>query len=258
MNTNEYTEGNNQQIVEGPVGATNSNRTELLPQAQITNPLTPPSEQIESDSGQLIEAFFAGYCDPGGNAAFGSIVRVDGKVVYSNSGYCGDGPNMSPHLAAYYGALDVLTQALKHHGTISLQGNDRMVVMQLGPDLTFGDKRYKAKEGLYLPYYRKAIRLVDRHRDRIIFHWVPWKQNLQCNELAKSALSERHVEGGIASARRGRPKPAWQGCDHKPWGGAFSSRHIRKNRKQKGKKSSSRRWHKSKGATDINQKGGQC
>lgn len=257
MNTNEYTERNNQQIVEGPVGVKNSNHTELLPQAQIANPLTPSSKQIEVDCKQSIEAFFAGYCDPGGNAAFGSIVRVDSKVVYSNSGYCGDGPNMSPHLAAYCGALDALTQAVKHRGTISLQGNDRMVIMQLGPDVTFGDKRYKAKDGLYLPHYKKAIKLVNQHRDRMLFHWVPWQQNLQCNELAKSALSERHVKLGIESGVKGRPKPAWQGCDHEPWGGAFPNRHSRKNKNQKGRTSNLRRSHKRKVATDINQKGGK-
>ena len=65
-----------------------------------------------------IEAYFAGDFrrqKPGGHAGFGALIRVNGKVVYSNSGYCGHGPSISTNLGAYWGAVDAVTEALKYN-----------------------------------------------------------------------------------------------------------------------------------------------
>ena len=143
-------------------------------------------------SNTKVEALFSGYCDPNGQAAFGSMVRVAGEVVHRNSGYCGYGPKMSLNVAEYSGALDTLTEAVKYKGTFILQGNSRMVIMQLGPDLTYGLERLKAKDGLYLPHYRKAVRIVNEHRERMLFHWIPVHRNAECHNLSKRAVLDRY------------------------------------------------------------------
>ena len=230
-----------------------SSQASVSPESQITLAPSLPAQPDTSQSNKqipagntehgkrpLIEAVFDGACEPtnpGGHASYGALVRVNGQVVYSNSGYVGYGSGMSNNVAEYCGAIDALTEAVKHKGTITLIGDSRLVMMQLGPDLTCGKRRWKAKSGLYLPYYKKAIALVNQHRGRIRFQWVPREDNTDCDELSKKALLERGVKvcirpkGKIAIGRKGKKaKPA----------------------------KSARRWRKRKGATDFNKNGGKC
>jgi ribonuclease HI len=146
-----------------------------------------------------IEAVFDGACEPrnpGGHAAFGSLVKVNGEAVYRNSGYCGFGPQMSNNVAEYSGALDALMVAVKYEGIITLRGDSKLVIMQLGPDSSrrFGRSRWKIHGGLYVPFYKQAIALVDEHRDRMRFQWVPREQNSDCDELSKQVLLDRGVK----------------------------------------------------------------
>lgn len=77
--------------------------------------------------------------------SYGSIVRVNGEVVYEYSGYIGHGPSMSCNVAEYCGAIDALTEAVKHKGIITLIGDSKLVLMQLGPDPKWGRMRPKGK-----------------------------------------------------------------------------------------------------------------
>jgi ribonuclease HI len=198
----------------------------------------PTSEQTcEQCDVPLIEAAFDGACEPmnpGGHASYGSIVRVNGQVVYSKSGYCGHGPKMSCNAAEYCGAIDSLTEAVRHKGNITLRGDSKLVIMQLGPDPKLGSKRWKAKGGLYLPYYKKAFALVNQYRGRIRFEWVPRKDNAVCDELSKKALHDRGVKL------------------RESWGETIRNKRARKHKKHNQPKS--RRWHKRKGAKDSNKK----
>ena len=145
-----------------------------------------------------IEAVFDGCCEPrnpGGHAAFGSLVRVNGEVVYRNSGYVGHGRQMSNNVAEYAGALDALAHAVQHDGIITLRGDSKLVIMQLGPDRTqpHGDRRWACHGGFYEPYYREALALVNEHRDRMRFKWVPRDENSDCDELSKQILIDMGV-----------------------------------------------------------------
>ena len=142
-----------------------------------------------------IEAVFDGACEPrnpGGHAAWGALVRVNNEVVWRQSGYCGVGPDMSNNVAEYSGALAALTEAIKYDGVITLRGDSRLVIMQLGPDPSCGCK-WKMHGGFYEPYWREAIKIVNEHRYRMKFKWVPRELNSDCDELSKQILIDKGI-----------------------------------------------------------------
>jgi len=146
---------------------------------------------------QMIQADFDGACEPrnpGGHGTYDVVVRVDGEIVYRHGGYCGHGRHMSNNVAEYWGAIHTLTEAVKYDGIITLRGDSRMVIMQLGPDPALGRTRWKARRGLYLAVHKKAIKLVNQHRDRLRFQWIPRCDNEECDLLSKQVLINRGVQ----------------------------------------------------------------
>ena len=119
----------------------------------------------------MIEAWFDGCCEPknpGGHAAWGAAVDVDGVPVYRESGYCGFGKGMSNNVAEYSGFVAALTEAIKHEGEIYIRGDSRLVICHL--DLKACRrlgyyKTWNVNGGAYMPYYLKAKPL-----------WTPSKQ----------------------------------------------------------------------------------
>lgn len=137
----------------------------------------------------MIEAMFDGCCEPrnpGGHAAWGALVKVDGKIVWQDGGYCGVGPAMSNNVAEYSGALAALTEAVKHPGVILLRGDSKLVIMQL-------QGKWKVNGGLYHPFYLKARDVYDREKGRIKLQWVPRDQNEECDVLSKQVLKDMNV-----------------------------------------------------------------
>jgi|ERR1039458_4622513 ribonuclease HI len=160
----------------------------------------------------VIEAVFDGCCEPrnpGGHAAFGSLVCVNGEIVYRNSGYCGFGLGMSNNVAEFSGALDALTEAVKHNGRINLRGDSRLVIMLVGPDSSsrFGNERWESHGGAYVPYYHRCLELVNAHRHRMTFTWVPREKNADCDELSKQILIDRGIKFKIQPLEGGNASP---------------------------------------------------
>ena len=146
-----------------------------------------------------IEAWFDGCCEPrnpGGHAAWGAVVHVDGVSVYRDGGYCGSGPGMSNNVAEYSGFVAALKEALKYDGKIHVRGDSRLVVCHLdvkaARKLGYGGL-WKMNGGLYLPFYREAKALVDQHRGRISLEWIPRDLNEICDVLSKKELLDRGV-----------------------------------------------------------------
>ena len=135
---------------------------------------------------------------------------------------------MSEDVAGYWGAVDAMTEAIKHKGEIIVRGDNEQVIMQLGRDPAISEVR-RRKWGMAHCYY-PAIELADKYRGRLRFECIPPEQNVVCKELCSKVLSGYGI----------RPK-----------------RHARKTSKGKPARSKSRRWRKRKGAADFNKKGGQ-
>lgn len=137
----------------------------------------------------MIEAMFDGCCEPrnpGGHAAWGALVKVDGVTVWQDGGYCGVGHAMSNNVAEYSGALAALTEAAKHPGVILLRGDSKLVIMQL-------QGKWKVNGGLYYPFYLKAKEVYDREKSRLKLQWVPRHQNEECDVLSKKVLKDMNV-----------------------------------------------------------------
>jgi ribonuclease HI len=147
----------------------------------------------------MIEAWFDGCCEPrnpGGHAAWGAAVFVDGVSVYEGNGYCGVGPKMSNNVAEYSGFCAALREALKYPGKIHIRGDSRLVICHLSADaarrLGYAGK-WKMKGGLYKPFYDEAIQLLKGNEDRIKFDWVPRDKNEICDVLSKQVLKDKGV-----------------------------------------------------------------
>lgn len=137
----------------------------------------------------MIEAYFDGCCEPrnpGGHAAWGALVKIEGKIVWQDGGYCGFGPAMSNNVAEYPGAMAALTEAAKYPGVIMLRGDSKLVIMQL-------KGKWKVNGGLYHPFYLKAKEVYDREKGRLKLQWIPRAQNDECDVLSKKVLKDMNV-----------------------------------------------------------------
>jgi len=138
----------------------------------------------------MVEAWFDGCCEPvnpGGYAAWGALVKVDGSVVYADGGYCGTGRKMSNNVAEYAGAEAALLEAEKHSGKVILRGDSKLVIMQLS-------KRWGVRGGLYVPFYEKAVLVASRLKPRLRMEWIPRRFNGECDKLSKGVLKEMNIK----------------------------------------------------------------
>lgn len=137
----------------------------------------------------LIEGWFDGCCEPknpGGHAAWGAMLRLDGVTVYAEGGYCGYGSKMSNNVAEYSAALAVMCEAEKYEGLIFLRGDSKLVIMQL-------QRKWKINGGLYYPFYLQAKEVYGRIKERTKLEWIPRDNNDECDYLSKQVLKDRGV-----------------------------------------------------------------
>ena len=138
----------------------------------------------------MIEAWFDGCCEPknpGGHAAWGAAVDVDGVSVYRKGGYCGSGPSMSNNVAEYCAFINVAQECMKHSGVIEIRGDSKLVVMQL-------NGKWRTHGGLYMPFYQEAKQYWLKIRDRSRLTWIPREQNDICDVLSKQVLKDRGIK----------------------------------------------------------------
>jgi ribonuclease HI len=138
----------------------------------------------------MVEGWFDGCCEPtnpGGHAAWGAVVQVDGKSVFRKGGYCGFGPKMSNNVAEYSAFCAVAQECLKYPGIVLIRGDSKLVVMQIGG-------KWKIHGGLYLPFYQDAKRLWEKLRERAKLQWIPREENSICDVLSKQVLKDLGVE----------------------------------------------------------------
>jgi ribonuclease HI len=134
--------------------------------------------------------------NPGGHAAWGALVRVDGTDVYRDGGYCGVGKGMSNNVAEYSGFLAALTEAVKYPGRLLIRGDSRLVICQLSPEaarvLGYRNK-WKVNGGAYMPFYEKARPMYEANSTRITLRWVSRNENDICDVLSKQVLKDKGV-----------------------------------------------------------------
>ena len=137
----------------------------------------------------MIEAWFDGATEPvnpGGHSAYGVAVKVDGKFVFQKGEYVGHGPKMSNNVAEYAGFIAAVTECLKYPGVVIIRGDSKLVVMQM-------NGKWKAKKGLYIPYYHKAKEIWGKLKSRAKVEWISRDYNDVCDGLSKKVLHDRGI-----------------------------------------------------------------
>lgn len=133
-----------------------------------------------------IRCWFDGACgpeSPGGHAGYGAIVRRDGETLFAEAGYVGHGPTMTCNVAEYAGVIAVLRYLVSHNFLkATIYGDSDLVIKQL-------NRKWKAKRGLYLPYYRKAIELRLKLPD-VELKWIKRDFNEEADALSKEAITK--------------------------------------------------------------------
>ena len=144
----------------------------------------------------LIEAWFDGVCEPtnpGGHAAYGALMRRNGKVFWQVARHVGHGPKISNNVAEYAAVLAILYRLEESQEVreIVIRGDSKLVINQLGG-------RWRARRGLYLPFYRRAKVLTKTIQKscggNLKFEWVPRDQNGECDQLSKQVLRDMGIE----------------------------------------------------------------
>lgn len=141
---------------------------------------------------QKIEVWYDGCCEPvnpGGNAAFGALIKIDGATVWTASRFIGAGQGMSNNVAEYSGMIGVLERLIElglHKENVHVRGDNMMTIQQMAG-------RWRAKKGLYIPYFLKCKAIVAQFR-RITFEWIPRESNAEADELSKQILIDRKVK----------------------------------------------------------------
>lgn len=151
----------------------------------------------------MIEGWFDGCCEPrnpGGHAAFGILVKVDGNTVLSRGEYVDYGPKMSNNVAEFSGFIALIKAIAPLPGPAIVRGDSKLVIYTL-------TGRYKAKQGLYIPYFLNARQAFEPERDRVGLEWIGREENEECDKLSKAVLKERGIRLRIQPGAAG----SWSG-----------------------------------------------
>ena len=138
----------------------------------------------------MIEGYFDGVCEPrnpGGHAAWGALVKIDGNEVMAQGGYCGVGKKMSNNVAEYSAFIAVAEEIAKHPGIAIIRGDSKLVINQLNGE-------WGVNGGLYVPFYERAMKLWTKLRDRTQLMWVPRDENSVCDVLSKQVLKDMGIK----------------------------------------------------------------
>lgn len=155
--------------------------------------------QIKNALGEeMIEAWFDGCCEPknpGGHAAFGVVLKVDGEVHLEHGGYVGSGAGISNNVAEYAG-VNCALKAILALGDLSIEtlqkikiyGDSQLVVNQM-------NGIWKSRGGAYVPYMQKAKELRSQINSmcEVKFIWIPREKNERCDFLSKKVLKDKGI-----------------------------------------------------------------
>jgi len=145
-----------------------------------------------------LKIWIDGACEPvnpGGTATYGVVVKHQGKVLFSDSKVIGEGPAMSNNVAEYSGLIAFLEWYIPLKAGFNtkqrpvIYSDSRLLIKQMS-------KEWRARKGLYLPYYNRARNLIRQNNLDLSFWWVPREQNEEADTLSKEAL----VKAGIQLA----------------------------------------------------------
>jgi len=149
---------------------------------------------------RLIKAYFDGCCEPinpGGTASYGAVVFEGNERIWEKSEIFVPKPgqktvtsnNVAEYLA-FTAILEYLLSCGMAKRPVMIFGDSKLVINQMLPG---NDKAWKIRAGHYVPFAKKARKLVRRFRN-ISGEWIPRDKNNIADELSKRELRKAGVE----------------------------------------------------------------
>ncbi len=130
----------------------------------------------------MIEAWTDGSLSAKGEMGTGCLVRIDGELVVSVSGFLGkNGGIASGNYAEYAAVLDLLEELEElPEGPVLLRADSMLVVRQLSGVWDIGN-------GIYSSMARKVFEKMHSSGRKFTVMWVPRKENTEADRLSKEA-----------------------------------------------------------------------
>jgi ribonuclease HI len=130
--------------------------------------------------------------NPGGHAAWGIRICIDGAEVHSAGGYLGCTKELSNNCAEYAGISAVMryVRAEDLKGILTIRGDSKLVINQLAG-------KWKVNGGYYYPYYLEAKELLKELRGLlggVELIWIPRSENGECDKWSKKVLLDRGIK----------------------------------------------------------------
>lgn len=139
-----------------------------------------------------VVCFFDGCCEPknpGGAMGTGSIVKVDGDIVFSKSSFYSAVPTNTNNISEYIAFGLVLKYILDNNldgDDVTIMGDSQLVVNQMGGS-------WSIKEGAYKKYAFRCKELLKLFKKKPTIFWIKRDQNEEADQLSKSELSVHDV-----------------------------------------------------------------
>lgn len=140
-----------------------------------------------------LRVWIDGACEPinpGGTASYGVIVKHGGEVLFSKGEVVSHGPEMSNNVGEYSGLIAFLNWYIATMKALASRQLTKRPVIYSDSRLLINQmtRSWRAKRGLYLPYYNKAANLIRQNNLDLSFWWIPRRQNREADRLSKDAL----------------------------------------------------------------------
>ncbi len=144
----------------------------------------------------MIRAYFDGCCEPvnpGGTAAYGAVIFVDGERIWQKSEIFFPQPGReketSNNVAEYSGFRAILIELIErklNYLPIEIYGDSNLVIQQM-----FGT--WRIKQGFYVPLAHECRQLLE-HFPKTVGEWIPRERNTFADELSKKKLKDSGVK----------------------------------------------------------------
>lgn len=128
----------------------------------------------------MTEIYFDGSIteNPGGQASFGLVVKINNKIVYKKHGKGNRGKKASNNTAEFAGVIAALEYVSKKSIVDAKIYGDSLLVINL-----LNGKYKPDSSKLYYPFYVKAKALIEELD--VTLAWVPRSKNADADRLSR-------------------------------------------------------------------------
>lgn len=140
-----------------------------------------------------VTCYFDGSCEPtnpGGAMGSGSLIKVDGVIVYSESKFYAAHPKNTNNVAEYIG-LGLILKYILDNGLdekdVTIMGDSQLVIRQMTGE-------YSIKSGAYVKYALRCKELLAKFRSKPVLFWIKREQNSEADQLSKGNLHSNGIE----------------------------------------------------------------